>query len=85
MVAVFGPNYLRAPNVDDTTRILVQNAARGFSRLLGNIDCMHWVVTIVHFLRKGYTKGHTGECSIILGAVPDYELWIGTLFLAWHH
>ena len=32
MVGVFGGQYLRSPNAEDTARILAQNEARGFSR-----------------------------------------------------
>jgi hypothetical protein len=39
--AVFGDIYLRSPTVQDTAHILAFNEARGFSGMLGSIDCMH--------------------------------------------
>jgi hypothetical protein len=39
---VFGKVYLRPPMADDTARILENNAAWGFPRMFGSIDCMYW-------------------------------------------
>jgi hypothetical protein len=42
IVNIFGSTYLRAPNAQDTARLLKFNANRGFLGMLGSIDCMHW-------------------------------------------
>jgi len=42
MLRAYGEEYLRAPNAEDTSRILKMNMAREFPGMLGSIDCMHW-------------------------------------------
>ncbi|CAN6295279.1 unnamed protein product, partial [Urochloa humidicola] len=42
VIEIFGEQYLRAPNEDDTTRLMQMGAAKGFPGMLGCIDCMHW-------------------------------------------
>ena len=41
IVEVFGDEYLRQPNENDTARLLAIGEANGFSGMLGSIDCMH--------------------------------------------
>jgi len=41
-IAVFGKDYLRESNTKDTGCILSINERRGFSGMLGSINCMHW-------------------------------------------
>jgi hypothetical protein len=41
-ISVFGEEYLREPNLEDTQRLLSINLKRGFPGMLGSIDCMYW-------------------------------------------
>ena len=42
VVQVFGAEYLREPNAQDTERLLAIGEAKEFLEMLGSIDCMHW-------------------------------------------
>ena len=42
IIRLFGPIYLRAPNEEDTVRLMAQNEACGWPGMLGSIDCVHW-------------------------------------------
>ncbi|XP_035541500.1 uncharacterized protein LOC118344576 [Juglans regia] len=42
IVSVFSYEYLRSPNANDITRLLAVGEQRGFSGMLGSIDCVHW-------------------------------------------
>jgi len=42
VVDVYGDQYLRPPNDDDTRKLLASNGRRGWPSILGCIDCMHW-------------------------------------------
>src|SRR5436189_1551250 len=78
VVQRFGDEYLRAPNEEDTARLLHINEQRGFPGMLGSIDCMHWKWKNCPTAWHGMYTGHCHSLTIILEAVASADLWI------WH-
>jgi hypothetical protein len=77
VVEGFGEEYLRAPTVDDTKRLLEVNAASGFPGMLGSIDCNNWKWKNCPSGVEGMYKGGKDK-SVVLEAVASHDLWI------WH-
>ena len=78
VVLIFSEKYLRSPNDNDIARFLAVGQHRGFPRILGSIDCMHWKWKNCPSKWKGQYVGHTRDPTIILEIVASYDLWI------WH-
>ncbi|RWR93432.1 putative nuclease HARBI1 [Cinnamomum micranthum f. kanehirae] len=79
IIDVFGNEYLRTPNNVDICRLLSEGERRGFSGMLGGIDCMHWKWKSCPVAWKGmYARGDHREPSLILEAMVLCDLWI------WH-
>ncbi|XP_062184649.1 uncharacterized protein LOC133888426 [Phragmites australis] len=75
VVEAFGDEYLRSPS-EDTTRLLAINVRRGFPRMLGSVDCMHWRWKNCPTAWAGSFIGHVNTPTIILKAVALHDLWI---------
>ena len=78
VVDIFSKEYLRSPNNEDIARLLFNGERRGFSGMLGSIDCMHWKWKNCPIAWKCQYSGHIREPTIILEAVASFDLWI------WH-
>jgi hypothetical protein len=42
IIRIFGLEYLRSPNEEDTIKLMAMSEKRGWPGMLGSIDCMHW-------------------------------------------
>ncbi|AAF97981.1 F21J9.3 [Arabidopsis thaliana] len=78
IVEVFACRYLRSPDANDVARLLHIGESRGFPRMLGSLDCMHWKWKNCPTAWGGQYAGRSRSPTIILEAVADYDLWI------WH-
>jgi hypothetical protein len=73
---VFGEQYLRPLNEDDTARLLNIAERRRFLGMLGSIDCIHWKWKDYPTTWQGMYCGHVKEPTVILETVASHDLWI---------
>ncbi|XP_024015025.1 uncharacterized protein LOC112088888 [Eutrema salsugineum] len=78
IINLFGDEYLRRPTAEDLQRLLYFGEERGFSGMIGSIDCMHWGWKNCPTAWKGQYARGAGKPTIVLEAVASYDLWI------WH-
>ena len=76
VVNIFSEKYLRSPNSNNIARLLAVNEKRGFPRMLGSIDYMHWKWKNCPTAWKGQYTGHSREPTLILEAIASYDHWI---------
>ncbi|KAI5344316.1 hypothetical protein L3X38_012193 [Prunus dulcis] len=62
----------------DLQRLLQKAEARGFSGMIGSIDCMHWQWKNCPTAWQGDYGNRKGQKSIILEAVAGFDTWV------WH-
>jgi hypothetical protein len=78
VIRLYGSKYLRAPNEDDTKRLMEMNEKRGWPGMLGSIDCMHWTWKNCPKAWHGMYCGKSHDPAIVLEAAALQDLWI------WH-
>jgi hypothetical protein len=78
VIHLYGDWYLRAPNEQDTKRLMEMNEKRGWPGMLGSLDCMHWTWKNCPKAWHGMYCGKNRDATIVLEAVASEDLWI------WH-
>ncbi|XP_050253371.1 uncharacterized protein LOC126699511 [Quercus robur] len=85
VVDIFSEEYLRSPNNEDIAKLLAHGENRGFSGMLGSIDCMQWKWKNCPIAYKGQFSGYIRVPTIILEAVASYDLciWHDFFWVTW--
>jgi hypothetical protein len=71
IIKLFGPTYLRAPNEDDTKRLMGMNEKRGWPEMFGSVDCMYWTWKNYPKAWHGQYRGKSKDATIVLEAVAS--------------
>ncbi|XP_050142142.1 uncharacterized protein LOC126618086 [Malus sylvestris] len=76
--AIYGATYLSKPNREDLNRFLRKADKRGFTGMIGSLNCMHWEGKNCPTVWAGQFKGRHNKPTIVLKVVASYDTWI------WH-
>ena len=73
-----GPEFLGAWTTETVRKEMAINAARGFTGMLGSIDCTHWGWKNCPMVWAGQYHDRTGIRSVIAEAVAGHDMYF------WH-
>ena len=76
VIRLYGEKYLRAPNEEDTKRLMEMNEKRGWPGMLGSLDCMHWTWKNCPKAWHDMYYGKSRDATIVLEAVASEDTWI---------
>ncbi|GAA0175444.1 hypothetical protein LIER_28614 [Lithospermum erythrorhizon] len=77
IISIFEKGYMRRASAEDLQRLHHVGSERGFPRIVGSIDCMHWQwKNCPKAWKRQFTSGQKGTTTVILEAVASYDLWI---------
>ncbi|XP_073038077.1 uncharacterized protein [Primulina eburnea] len=85
VVEGFANQYFLSPNANDVARLLHIGKQRGFSGILGSLDCMHWKWKNCPTAWAGQYTGRSGSPIIILEAVADMIFGYGMRIFPIYH
>ena len=74
VVALFGPEFSRQPNVVDTTRLMAVGHGREFTLDRRMLWLQNWEWKTCLFSWKRQYKGCVGQCIVILKVVASHDL-----------
>ena len=78
--AIYEPYHLKQPTKADFEKHFAINERRGFPRMFGSLDCMHWEWKNCPIAWQGDFGDRDGKKSIILEAVATKDLHIWHVF-----
>ena len=77
LIALYGDEFLRSPNIMDLHRLLDENNEAGWPGCIGSIDCMHIRWKNCPSAWAGMFTGKEGTPTVVLEAVADHygRIW----------
>ncbi|XP_009342404.1 uncharacterized protein LOC103934382 [Pyrus x bretschneideri] len=70
---VYKDEYLREPNQEDLNRVLCKAEDRGFSSIIGSLDCMHWDWKNCPTRWQRGFSGRSRKPIVVLEVVASYD------------
>jgi hypothetical protein len=83
VVSCFGETYLSEPTAHDMEQLFEANTKRGFSGMLGSLDCMHWTWDKCPTAQAGQYAGKAKKPTVVLEAWADHDLRIWHCNFGW--